>query len=557
MRLRALRLTAIAHGILKAFALPLDNLSAAAAYSLRKLRTAYTGPAIRVRRSSDNAETDIGFTVAGNLDLNALSVHCQAPLRPLDTVTGSAVAYSTRLIRSAYTGACLRVRRSIDNAETDIGFTAAGDLDTVALLAFVQHGGPGPGNENGFVTVWYDQSGNGRNAVQTTAANQPRIVNAGIVDTYAGTTRPCILATNDLHRLVISSIIGTSFTVGTTSQVWAETGTRDYSTPSYIGGSSLPVWHGALVSSACAFDIPNSLPQFQAGTHYSNGTAFTFASPGSVGDKPISCRTITLNPSVPVTLTPVVFAGILGDPRGFGTRRIDAMWEFVLFSTVLSGTDRELLERSQTTYFGITHANPVSGFVTSWYDQSGNSRNAVQAVAANQPRIVNAGVVETLNGKPALLMASANLSALATITTSTATVCTVTSQPSLMGLLSQHRPFGISGPLEGLKKWFTPASDGSLRYDGGFTAGPALPARALIRTAIRTTISAADWRNGDVGISTVESLPNISGIMSFNPLTTVDTDSICEGILFVSALSTTNRQTLERNQGAAYGITVA
>ena len=34
---------------------------AAAAYSLRKLRSAYTGSAIRVRRSSDNIETNIEY----------------------------------------------------------------------------------------------------------------------------------------------------------------------------------------------------------------------------------------------------------------------------------------------------------------------------------------------------------------------------------------------------------------------------------------------------------------------------------------------------------------
>ena len=33
-----------------------------AAYSLRKLRTAYTGSAIRIRRFSDNSEQDIGLT---------------------------------------------------------------------------------------------------------------------------------------------------------------------------------------------------------------------------------------------------------------------------------------------------------------------------------------------------------------------------------------------------------------------------------------------------------------------------------------------------------------
>ena len=48
-----------------------DYPDAAAAYSLRKLRTDYEGAAIEVRRSSDNAVQDIGF-VANELDTDSL-----------------------------------------------------------------------------------------------------------------------------------------------------------------------------------------------------------------------------------------------------------------------------------------------------------------------------------------------------------------------------------------------------------------------------------------------------------------------------------------------------
>ncbi len=90
----------------------------------------------------------------------------------LDTYSGAAAAYSLRKLRSAYSGSAIRVRRSSDNAEQDIGFTALGNLDESALTTFC-------GSSNGFVTTWYDQSGNANNAVQTTASNQPQIVIAG------------------------------------------------------------------------------------------------------------------------------------------------------------------------------------------------------------------------------------------------------------------------------------------------------------------------------------------------------------------------------------------
>jgi hypothetical protein len=100
-------------------------------------------------------------------------VGVQAPSLLLDTYTGAAVAYSLRKLRTDYSGNAIRVRRSSDNAEQNIGFSG-NDLDTSSLLTFCGAG-------NGFVTTWYDQSGNANNSVQTTAANQPQIVASGSV----------------------------------------------------------------------------------------------------------------------------------------------------------------------------------------------------------------------------------------------------------------------------------------------------------------------------------------------------------------------------------------
>jgi hypothetical protein len=97
----------------------------------------------------------------------------------LDSFPSSAAAYSLRNLDKDYLGPLVRVRRSNDNAEQDIFGDYYGNLDTVGLKNFV-------GANSGFVTTWYDQSGNGRNASQTTAANQPRVVNAGTVDRRSG-----------------------------------------------------------------------------------------------------------------------------------------------------------------------------------------------------------------------------------------------------------------------------------------------------------------------------------------------------------------------------------
>jgi len=90
----------------------------------------------------------------------------------LNRYSGAAAAYSLRSLSTSTTNV-VKVRRSGDDAESD--FTAS-QVSDEALAAWVRAGG---GTEDGFVTTWYDQSGNANNATQTTAADQPKIVSGG------------------------------------------------------------------------------------------------------------------------------------------------------------------------------------------------------------------------------------------------------------------------------------------------------------------------------------------------------------------------------------------
>jgi hypothetical protein len=129
-------------------------------------------------------------------------VGVQAPSLLLDTYTGAAVAYSLRKLRTDYSGNAIRVRRSSDNAEQNIGFSG-NDLDTASLLTFCGAG-------NGFVTTWYDQSGNANNAIQATAFNQPQIVSSG-----------AMITTNGKNSILFNStklmLLNSSITVGASS----------------------------------------------------------------------------------------------------------------------------------------------------------------------------------------------------------------------------------------------------------------------------------------------------------------------------------------------------
>lgn len=152
-------------------------------------------------------------TTAANLTVNAPSASLLLDLYP-----SAAVAYSLRKLRSAYTGSAIRVRASTSGAEGDVSFdvnstisasstvtvTAVGTsgLSIGQQVTFSTFWNAGGSNQNVFVTIWYDQSGNENNATQTTQANQPQIVSSGVI-ILAG-SKPSIVfdGTNDSLSLV-------------------------------------------------------------------------------------------------------------------------------------------------------------------------------------------------------------------------------------------------------------------------------------------------------------------------------------------------------------------
>jgi hypothetical protein len=96
----------------------------------------------------------------------------------LNTYSGASVGYSLRLLDNTYTGFAIRVRRASDNAEQNIGFVS-NVLDTASLETFCA-------STDGFVTTWYDQSGNTNDVVQSSASSQPQIVSGGVTLTENG-----------------------------------------------------------------------------------------------------------------------------------------------------------------------------------------------------------------------------------------------------------------------------------------------------------------------------------------------------------------------------------
>ena len=90
----------------------------------------------------------------------------------------SDAAYSLRKLSSTYTGDAIRVRRTNDNTEQNIGFDG-NYLDESALSNFC-------GSNDGRVVTWYDQSGSGFNITQPSAFFQPIIYDgtSGIIKNF-------------------------------------------------------------------------------------------------------------------------------------------------------------------------------------------------------------------------------------------------------------------------------------------------------------------------------------------------------------------------------------
>lgn len=114
----------------------------------------------------------------------------------LDDYPNAAAAYSIRLLRSAYSGALFRIRRSSDNAEKDFYPDSNNELSLssddgsgTTLSAWIS-------SNDGYVVTWYDQSGNARNATNATASQQPKIITAGVINLSNSKPTFSLLAAN-------------------------------------------------------------------------------------------------------------------------------------------------------------------------------------------------------------------------------------------------------------------------------------------------------------------------------------------------------------------------
>ena len=120
-----------------------------AAYSVRKLRTAYTGSAMRIRRHSDNVEQDIGFDSNGDLDTAAITSFVGANSASVVTWYEQSGQASTYNLTQPTTSRQPRITDSSGNVFTLNGKPAIDDTNnSAARLSFNTSFGQAPSGIN-------------------------------------------------------------------------------------------------------------------------------------------------------------------------------------------------------------------------------------------------------------------------------------------------------------------------------------------------------------------------------------------------------------------------
>lgn len=274
-------------------------------------------------------------------------------------------AFSLRRLRAAYAGPAVRVRRSSDGAEQDVGF-ASDVLDTAALLAFCgSAGGAAPQPGSGFVAKWYDQSGLGQDAVQAATGQQPQIVAAGVVSTLGNAAaRPAIVfasaSAQVLGNAAFALPASSGATLGASSYASASVAARTATTPGY---ERLLCFTGAGQGDDYSGGASVIFALYQGGLQgYQGGAKSTAA----LGTAPFQAASVWTGSAHTMTVDgaaggSVAASGTLGSPGWLGIGgRFNSngdVWdgphaEHLIISGSLSGADQAVIRASQRTFYG-------------------------------------------------------------------------------------------------------------------------------------------------------------------------------------------------------------
>lgn len=259
----------------------------------------------------------------------------------LDRFPGAAAAYSLRRLSDLYSGSAIRVRRASDSAEQDIGFSG-NDLDTASLTSFCT-------GTDGFVTTWYDQSGNTNNATQATTTAQPKVY-----DSSAGTVLVNSKAAIDFDGIddtLLTPIVPTgplstfaAFEGNSAANGSAVFGGRDGTATSYVFQYQITTWKFRVGGNNTS--VTTTLANDLVGSFFIDGTTLQWYANGAS-----QLSEAQVSPLVNTTHGISLMAwNLSGSPSFFyaGYKR-----EWIIYASDQI-SNRTSIESNIATYYGIT-----------------------------------------------------------------------------------------------------------------------------------------------------------------------------------------------------------
>ena len=271
---------------------------------------------------------------------------------------------------------------------------------TISDFEIVSH------SSNGFVKTWYDQSvtnqagdtATGNHAVQATAGNQPLIVSAGALVSdngidFDGTTSSRSLVAPSVSGLTGSlSIFSTSVRGATGNTVSLSNSTDNAKYFSIKENASTSVANPRNSTNVSVSDSVSGSDRLTFGVT----TGETSFGVGALGGTLVTSTSDYGSDFGSGNLDQIAI-GLLRtvSPTGYFNGRIRE----ILVYTSDQTDNRGAIEANIGEAYSITgipaYDNTVDGFVETWYDQSGNSKDAIQTTANLQPVIVAAGVFQS------------------------------------------------------------------------------------------------------------------------------------------------------------------
>ena len=299
----------------------------------------------------------------------------------LDVYGNAASAFSLRKLSQYYTGSAIRVRRSSDNSELNIGFDATGSLDQASLSSFV-------GSGNLFLFTEQFDNAYWTKARVTATANQ--------------TTAPD--GTNTADLIAETTANNTHLIQNVSSTTLLESGSN------YTVSVYLKKGPGAGAPDIMQLILDTTYFTSSLYVNYNINTGTVVNSVGAV--------TASIEPAangfyrcILTAQCTTYLAGSIAMPFLAFTNNNSALGRLPSYT---GATNRNVYAwgaqfnegSTAQSYASASSIQVGSGYVTTWYDQGGSAYHATNTTSSNQPVIVNYGNIKKTGIRPTILFNS-------------------------------------------------------------------------------------------------------------------------------------------------------